>query len=139
MQPSRRSLFIAVFMISTHTPLTGCNKKQLIFHLFTPISTHTPLTGCNGKHGKSTVRTGISTHTPLTGCNVNGCIDTLRFEDFYSHTPHGVQQLQHTSGINSRYFYSHTPHGVQHMANGSEIFPSKFLLTHPSRGATRTF
>ena len=33
--------------ISTHTPLAGCNAKQVLEHCSTWISTHTPLAGCN--------------------------------------------------------------------------------------------
>ncbi len=101
----------------------------------------------------------ISTHTPLTGCNQ----DKQRFvrlsEHFYSHTPHGVQRTwdcllvfsyqisTHTplTGCNELYqssynfclyFYSHTPHGVQRSTKFVPIFRGRFLLTHPSRGAT---
>ena len=33
-------------------------------------------------------------------------------------------------------FYSHTPHGVQHIKQNLPRTVGKFLLTHPSRGAT---
>ncbi len=33
-------------------------------------------------------------------------------------------------------FYSHTPHGVQQAGMDDVIYTTKFLLTHPSRGAT---
>ena len=56
----------------------------------------------------------ISTHTPLTGCNVARYNSREIGEDFYSHTPHGVQQ-----------------NGARFM-----VRTVKFLLTHPSRGAT---
>ena len=36
-------------LISTHTPLTGCNKRYNLNNYGSKISTHTPLTGCNCK------------------------------------------------------------------------------------------
>ena len=35
----------------------------------------------------------ISTHTPLTGCNVYDGVKFQYQDNFYSHTPHGVQQM----------------------------------------------
>ena len=57
---------------------------------------------------------GISTHTPLAGCNYRMCVKNCTGRDFYSHTPHGVQPNQ----ISTLMHYE------------------RFLLTHPSRGAT---
>ncbi len=80
----------------------------------------------------------ISTHTPLTGCN--GYWNKIRvdFPDFYSHTPHGVQQCKTERGLIDENFYSHTPHGVQQNAEICLLCTKGFLLTHPSRGATKS-
>ena len=79
----------------------------------------------------------ISTHTPLTGCNYQQPAVNINHDDFYSHTPHGVQLgLQEYRKTSHTHFYSHTPHGVQQsLRNAPELLPG-FLLTHPSRGAT---
>ena len=81
------------------------------------------------------------------------------YENFYSHTPCGVQLqdvceelyrqgflLTHPSrgatildsgvGRLNINFYSHTPHGVQRNRLRELDAISSFLLTHPSRGAT---
>ena len=78
------------------------------------ISTHTPLTGCNNCMAELMILWDISTHTPLTGCNTPTIAGKSRIENFYSHTPHGVQH-----------------EAIENMASSM-----KFLLTHPSRGAT---
>ncbi len=56
---------------------------------------------------------------------------------FYSHTPHGVQRKMAQSALNTTDFYSHTPHGVQRWKKIIVYPVLAFLLTHPSRGATR--
>ena len=57
--------------------------------------------------------------------------------NFYSHTPHGVQRKMAQSALNTTDFYSHTPHGVQRWKKIIVYPVLAFLLTHPSRGATR--
>ncbi len=78
----------------------------------------------------------ISTHTPLTGCNTTTAKKSGIFGHFYSHTPHGVQRSNSSTITNMYDFYSHTPHGVQHIKQNLPRTVGKFLLTHPSRGAT---
>ncbi len=122
--------------ISTHTPLTGCNSDMIYKAQFIRISTHTPLTGCNDEIMTLEEFKTISTHTPLTGCNQT--IDRIHaiLADFYSHTPHGVQQ----SGLRKTAYYcrfllTHPSRGAtESLYNGKS--PNQFLLTHPSRGAT---
>ncbi len=103
------------------------------------ISTHTPLAGCNGHSDKLYLVYSISTHTPLAGCN-RLCAGAYKAGDnFYSHTPCGVQRRlplfarrstisTHTplAGCNAYWvskgvpvynFYSHTPCGVQPQNN----------------------
>ena len=57
------------------------------------ISTHTPLTGCNPCLYCPYNRNHISTHTPLTGCNETDTRERVEALNFYSHTPHGVQHI----------------------------------------------
>ena len=61
-----------------------------------------------------------------------------QIQDFYSHTPHGVQRAFKNEDRGGKDFYSHTPHGVQPSFVLLAIFFTSFLLTHPSRGATNT-
>ncbi len=42
-----------------------------------------------------------------------------------------------TDDITALNFYSHTPHGVQQRTHLYYCHPYRFLLTHPSRGATQ--
>ena len=97
----------------TH-PSRGATTKSAGSTGIIRISTHTPLTGCNSISGSTWYPVSISTHTPLTGCNYKSNPLMLVCEDFYSHTPHGVQLNFPSATVK---FFS-------------------FLLTHPSRGAT---
>ncbi len=126
------------------------------------ISTHTPLTGCNRVSTSGTTGSfNFYSHTPH-GVQRNKYFISFYPNNFYSHTPHGVQHwniswrnfiniflLTHPSrgatvaGFvtlwNKSDFYSHTPHGVQHANNSMQDGNIPFLLTHPSRGATWNF
>ena len=64
---------------------------------------------------------------------------TLDLVNFYSHTPHGVQLTSKFCFSFFFYFYSHTPHGVQLNLTQQKKFLFLFLLTHPSRGATKPY
>ena len=81
----------------------------------------------------------ISTHTPLAGCNKNSWKKHERSFNFYSHTPCGVQRYLRLFRSLLCYFYSHTPCGVQHYSYRFTTLSKWFLLTHPLRGATKTW
>ncbi len=104
----------SIRFLLTH-PLRGATKTAGKSMSEALISTHTPLAGCNVIFVFFVVYFVISTHTPLAGCNITA-ID-----------------LQHYQND----FYSHTPCGVQLKPDMPIIPPSTFLLTHPLRGATR--
>ena len=116
----------------SHTPhgvqqTTDRNKPFLLTH---------PSRGATWRTQAMEMERRISTHTPLTGCNKMAGRPRIEISHFYSHTPHGVQlapNLRDEAYIN---FYSHTPHGVQRISVGQAVCIVKFLLTHPSRGAT---
>ncbi len=57
-----------VFLL-TH-PSRGATLPDNVNFITMVISTHTPLTGCNTAHVTYVKRGVISTHTPLTGCNI---------------------------------------------------------------------
>ena len=78
------------------------------------LLTH-PSRGATCVHDELFQKNVISTHTPLTGCNLAHLQQNMGHLNFYSHTPHGVQQDVYSSKKTAR----------------------RFLLTHPSRGATQ--
>ncbi len=106
-----------IYLISTHTPLAGCNifimkqhMKMVYFYSHTPcgvqqfpataftrkfefLLTH-PLRGATKAGVFMTFKQNISTHTPLAGCNNSRPQHLLENLNFYSHTPCGVQQRQ---------------------------------------------
>ena len=144
---------------NSHTP-HGV-RLQLVFKLCDTflISTHTPHTGCDFIAAcYSSPTRNFNSHTPH---GVRRCNNTLytALSDFNSHTPHGVRHMQHLYWTYERNFNSHTPHGVRRkftrrMGCGTNIsthtphtgcdrkvsalksLPKKFQLTHPTRGAT---
>ncbi len=105
---------ITATCISTHTPLAGCNHNHLTVCVCNGISTHTPLAGCNGGWGNGFGgNNDFYSHTP---CGVQLLIlKYLKlYPDFYSHTPCGVQLKKQNYEFLIKDFYSHTPCGVQH-------------------------
>jgi len=75
----------------TH-PSRGATTGQKIIFKGLDISTHTPLAGCNAQISRDYNLQRISTHTPLAGCNISTFDLDIGAENFYSHTPRGVQQ-----------------------------------------------
>ena len=105
-------------MISTHTPLTGCN---IIFDLIlvgitTFLLTH-PSRGATKTIGSLKKKIIFLLTHPSRGATIR--------------TPLSAQWLTH--------FYSHTPHGVQPAYMTNFFKKMLFLLTHPSRGATHYY
>ena len=111
--------------------------------------------------GRAKNYASISTHTPLAGRDMNGLVNLkvlLTFlltrpsrgatndffarlpldVHFYSHAPRGARLIQRLSCKRQTYFYSHAPRGARR--ESISVIPSLilFLLTRPSRGATRT-
>ena len=108
-------LMISSFLL-THPSrgATRLQKKHRI--LFQFLLTH-PSRGATHCYRPTCSEIRISTHTPLAGCDPSTASHSIRIVHFYSHTPRGVRQ------------------------NWIVIFHLllKFLLTHPSRGATAIF
>ena len=126
-------------VISTHTPLTGCNFQKTFFTVLQWISTHTPLTGCNSPQNfVFHFSFYFYSHTPH-GVQPDFSSNEWVVRHFYSHTPHGVQLADSLWWLLFNNFYSHTPHGVQQCYFQIRSVNVAFLLTHPSRGATFAF
>ncbi len=102
-------------MISTHTPLAGCDVYSI---------------ACWSR------RAHFNSHTPR-GVRLQARKGRPGIGDFNSHTPRGVRLKQSplwfTVMIN---FNSHTPRGVRLYALVFNLPVARFQLTHPSRGAT---
>ena len=83
----------------------------------------------------------------------------MKQQNFNSHTPHGVRQVNYMGMIGNlaisthtphtgcddeqdspqqrfKDFNSHTPHGVRHLLGVCCLLFQRFQLTHPTRGAT---
>ncbi len=75
----------------TH-PLRGATDDIMQELQHQNISTHTPLAGCNTFIADDIELLLISTHTPLAGCNPSRQLTKKDINDFYSHTPCGVQR-----------------------------------------------
>ncbi len=67
---ARQQVFV-IFLISTHTPLAGCDFKFFLYNITILI---------------------ISTHTPLAGCDLLAGMLISISVNFNSHTPRGVRQ-----------------------------------------------
>ena len=79
----------------------------------------------------------ISTHTPLAGRDAANRRNCHIGRNFYSHAPRGARQPFHFVTGSSRNFYSHAPRGARHYDANLQLIQFLFLLTRPSRGATR--
>ena len=126
--------------ISTHAPLTGCDRFRSASFSLVQISTHAPLTGCDLRWQKQLKKAQISTHAPLTGCDLVPLPDLPTEYTFQpTHPSRGATAgiiLAKFSRIN---FNPRTPHGVrQHLIEQRSVFRA-FQPTHPSRGATIYF
>ena len=103
-------------IISTHTPLAG--RDLPVFGFVTAVNnfySHAPRGARHEQRGGRVLTGSISTHTPLAGRDFCGVVDNRAASDFYSHAPRGAR-----------------PDCML-----LTVFPIKFLLTRPSRGATQ--
>ncbi len=152
---------IDYYMISTHTPHTGCDIDRLSagycseeFQLTHPTRGATHICQLYTNFVK------ISTHTPHTGCDESLCGGYDSLQDFNSHTPHGVRHGECQVSIFAKTISTHTPHtgcdatlgvmanrgiisthtphtGCDSQSPSSTALSAVFQLTHPTRGATR--
>ena len=102
--------------ISTHTPLAGRDSIMVFLLTFESISTHTPLAGRDARDLKQ------------LGCRIY----------FYSHAPRGARHIVDRAVVKSVDFYSHAPRGARLEQDRAPDVVSPFLLTRPSRGATKS-
>ena len=125
-------------IISTHTPLAG-RDKPLFFvkNGFWHISTHTPLAGRDQPVQLRLHIVRISTHTPLAGRDTANLQALGLEQDFYSHAPRGARLRSAACRGIIEDFYSHAPRGARQILAFSSLLSISFLLTRPSRGATR--
>ena len=132
-------MFVVSDEISTHTPLAGRDILQhAVDVLHNVISTHTPLAGRDKRYTLFVLPPIISTHTPLAGRDVN-MPSTVIFSSISTHTPLAGRDLprigSHAARLN---FYSHAPRGARLTGQSQRPLAKTFLLTRPSRGATRS-
>ena len=145
-------------VISTHTPLAGCDPSFVLAQTSQLISTHTPLAGCDYLLALKCKQNSISTHTPLAGCDIGLCSQFVTaFEFQLTHPSRGATclisplkpfqkfQLTHpsrgaTNGIsfpvNRSCISTHTPLAGCDALSCKASVEAAFQLTHPSRGAT---
>ena len=132
---ARYFYLIKIFQL-TH-PSRGATGRASELQKLNVISTHTPLAGCNNIAGKKQYYEGISTHTPLAGCNIRMGRHTWGDSNFNSHTPRGVQRSSPTENNVNERISTHTPLAGCNPEKGiSDKEKAAFQLTHPSRGAT---
>ena len=96
-------------------PSRGATNSRMQLPKKWLISTHTPLAGRDRGGMEKEPQIYISTHTPLAGRDYEIVEDKLKKFDFYSHAPRGARPA---------------------LLPQNRMF-QKFLLTRPSRGATR--
>ncbi len=154
-------IFAKSSIISTHTPLAGCDGGRSCHRILRRhFNSHTPrgvrrrrFVRCRGislnfnSHTPRGVRPDsracrsacvvISTHTPLAGCDCDIHSLTLLISHFNSHTPRGVR----LTGISSTrsplaFQLTHPSRGATRRSRAAAR-TATFQLTHPSRGATR--
>ena len=147
-------------LISTHTPLAGRDSPDFdiketywdfyshaprgarhddttVSMLLDCISTHTPLAGRDEKDARGGTRYRISTHTPLAGRDDLCRPQCFVCSHFYSHAPRGARHMRSKCRAERKHFYSHAPRGARPVDLNAARVLFIFLLTRPSRGATR--
>ncbi len=110
---SATSFLVFIAFLLTH-PLRGATIVYQNLLKNKQISTHTPLTGCNRSfHQKGATMVRFLLTHPSRGATRTAVFGVCKERHFYSHTPHGVQHDKSVERHNLKNFYSHTPHGVQ--------------------------
>ena len=131
--------------ISTHTPLAGRDQPvQLRLHIVR-ISTHTPLAGRDTANLQALgLEQDFYSHAPrgfLLTRPSRGATGLMAQKDvtyhFYSHAPRGARLRSAACRGIIEDFYSHAPRGARQILAFSSLLSISFLLTRPSRGATR--
>ena len=124
--------------ISTHAPLTGCDKTGVRLWDRTDLfqSTHP-------SRGATLIGLGdctphlISIHAPLTGCDGGLVRHPTNITNFNPRTPHGVRLACSLSQWSRRIISIHAPlTGCDWRLITMTKLEAQFQSTHPSRGAT---
>ena len=79
----------------------------------------------------------ISTHTSLAGRDAAEPIAQRPPNNFYSHVPRGTRPVSNFPVSQILNFYSHVPRGTRRCSIGLHGSVMEFLLTRPSRDATK--
>ena len=98
-----------------------------------------PSRGATPQSWKGYMENEISTHTPLAGRDGNCGAATAGDSDFYSHAPRGARLGADVYWSADNTISTHTPlagRDRDHRCKNRHLHA--FLLTRPSRGATRT-
>ena len=100
------------------------------------ISTHTPLAGRDDQATMQEWNKYISTHTPLAGRDNGWMAVIISCQYFYSHAPRGARPISDYVAFRVPRFLLTRPSRGATKALPDPTGPGKFLLTRPSRGAT---
>ena len=96
-----------------------------------------PSRGATGLQSNTPARSLISTHTPLAGRDRMAKRILHEICHFYSHAPRGARHLYDDFMALDTNFYSHAPRGARLPLVMPLTAELQFLLTRPSRGATK--
>ena len=94
---------------NSHTPRGVRHTIRVSPYYKKIISTHTPLAGCDSGLFLLGIIRIISTHTPLAGCDVSIGARGCRSGDFNSHTPRGVRLMYPFAFVFRQSISTHTP------------------------------
>ena len=124
-----------VFLLTR--PSRGATDCNFVLVVILAISTHTPLAGRDEMMARVVPRGFISTHTPLAGRDPNDPAIGAQYL-ISTHTPLAGRDTATPSLLSlTGYFYSHAPRGARRPRFLEYVCNARFLLTRPSRGATR--
>ena len=130
-------LIEALLFQPTH-PSRGATGLSNIGSARHNISTHAPLTGCD-RHAIQGGFTFSRNFNPRTPHGVRLPFPSMCAANRYFNprTPHGVRHSTLFSGsLSTTYFNPRTPHGVRLRLRALHVLSAEFQPTHPSRGAT---
>ena len=125
-----------LFDFYSHAP-RGARLDQPVLDAMLIISTHTPLAGRdNGVSQSVRHRSYFYSHAPRGARrHVFGIV---RKQNISTHTPlAGRDEIGYIGLISIFNFYSHAPRGARLMRRSVVTLDVEFLLTRPSRGATK--
>ena len=87
--------------------------------------------------GDAIAQTDFYSHAPRGARQTVGYLKKRMVNDFYSHAPRGARLGCYIVLAEWKHFYSHAPRGARRLKDWGDAADKAFLLTRPSRGATR--